>query len=107
MPGSRVNSMRGSKPPRWKKRQPSLGGAKCASRTAELQLCSEARSGREPGTRLLCPGRALPRLTSLLCFLPRKEQAAGGLEMPLAPSWPQLRSCLAFAPRPQTSLGRA
>ena len=27
--------------------------------------------------------------------------------MPLAPSWPQLRSCLAFAPRPQTSLGRA
>ena len=84
-----------------------LGRAECASSTAELQLCSEARSGRVPGVRLLCPGRALPRLASLLGFLPRKEQAARGWDKPLAPSWPQLPSCLAFAPRPQASLGRA
>ena len=59
------------------------------------------------GARLLCPGRALPRLASQLGFLPRKEQAERGWGTPLAPSWPQLRSCLAFAPRPQASLGRA
>ena len=63
-----------------------LAGAECASRTAELQLCSEARSGRVAGARLLCPERALPRLDSLLGFLPRKKQAAGGWESPLAPS---------------------
>ena len=49
----------------------------------------------------------MPRLASLLVFLPRKEQAARGWDKPLAPSWPQLPSCLAFAPRPQASLGRA
>ena len=30
-----------------------LGRAECASSTAELQLCSEARSARVPGVRLL------------------------------------------------------
>ena len=69
------------------------------------QLCSEARSGRVAGARLLCPGRALPRLASLLGFLPRKEQAARGWETPLAPSWTQLRSCLSFAPRPRHPWG--
>ena len=34
-------------------------------------------------------------------------QRTRGWETPLAPSWPQLRSCLAFAPRPQASFGRA
>ena len=109
-----MNSWRGGEPPRGKKRQPSLvwlkpylAGAECASRTAELQLCSEARSGRVPVVRLLCHGRDLPRLALLLGTLPRKEQAARGWEMPLVPSWPQIRSCLAFAPRPQASLGRA
>ena len=53
-----------------------------------------------------CPGRALPRLASLLGFLPRKEPAVRGGETPLAPSWPQLRSCLAFEPRPLASFGR-
>ena len=108
-----MNSRRGGEPPRGKKRQPScvlpkpcLAGAECASRTAELQLFSQARSGRVAGERLLCPGQALPRLASLLGFLPRKEQGARGWETPLAPSWPQLRSFLAFAPRPQASLGR-
>ena len=83
-----MNSMRGSKPPRAKERQPScvrlkpcLAGAECTSSTAELQLCSEALSGRVPGSRLLCPGRGLPRLASLLGFLHRKEQAARGWEM--------------------------
>ena len=66
--------------------KPYLAGAECASRTAELQLCSEARSGRVAGARLLCPGRALPRLASLLGFLPRKEQAARGWETSLVPS---------------------
>ena len=61
----------------------------------------------DAGARLLCPGRALPRIASLLGFLPRKEQAARGWETPLAPFWPQLRSCLVFAHRPQASLGRA
>ena len=113
-PLSRVNSWRGGEPPRGKKRQrsllwlkPYLAGAECASRTAELQIYSEARCGRVAGARLLCPGRALPDFASLLGFLPRKEQAARGWETPLVPSWPQLRSCLAFAPRPQASLGRA
>ena len=112
-PGSRVNTWRGAEPPRGKKRQPSLfwlksylAGAECASRMAELQLCSEARSGRVAGARLLCPGRALPRLASLLGFLPRQEPAARGWESPLAPSWPQLRSCLAFEPRTLASFGR-
>ena len=66
--------------------KPYLAGAECASRTAELQLCSEARSGRVAGARLLCPGRALSRLASQQGFLPRKEQAARGWETPLAPS---------------------
>ena len=113
-PGSRVNGWRGGEPPPGKKRQPSLvwlkpylAGAECASRTAELQLCSEARSGRVAGSRLLCPGRALPRLASMLGFLPRKEPAARGWETALATSWPQLCSCLAVAPRPQASFERA
>ena len=108
-----MNSMRGSKPPRAKERQPScvrlkpcLAGAECTSSTAELQFCSEARSGRVAGARLLCPGRALTRLVSVLGFLPRKEHAAGGWESPLSPSWPQLHSYLAFARRPLVSLGR-
>ena len=37
--------------------------------------------------------------------LPAQEGA--GCARTLAPSWPQLRSCLAFAHRPQASLGRA
>ena len=67
-----MNSMRGSKPPRAKERQPScvrlkpcLAGAECTSSTAELQLCSEARSGRVPGTKMLCHRRALRRLALL------------------------------------------
>ena len=40
--------------------KPCLGGSECASSTAELQLCSESRSGRVPGARQLCPGPALP-----------------------------------------------
>ena len=101
-----MNSMRGSKPPRAKERQPScvrlkpcLAGAECTSSTAELQLCSEPRSGRVPGARLLCRGLALPRLALLLGCLSRKEQAAGAWESPLAPFLPQLQSCLAFALR--------
>ena len=108
-----MNSWRGGEPPRGKKRQPSLvwlksylAGAECTSRMAELQLCSEARSGRVAGARLLCPGRAWPRRASLIGFLPRKEPAARGWESPLAPSWPQLRACLAFEPRPLASFGR-
>ena len=66
-----------------------------------------ALSGRVPGARLLCRGRALPRLALLLGFLPRKEQAARGWETPLAPSCLQLCSCLAFALRFQASLRRA
>ena len=76
-----MKSWRGGEPPRGKTRQPSLvwlkpslAGAECASSKAELQLCSEARSGRVAGARLLCPGRALPRLASLLGFLPRKSR---------------------------------
>ena len=45
-----------------------------------------AFASRVAGARLLCPGRALPRLASQLGFLPRKEQAARGWETPLAPS---------------------
>ena len=82
-----------------------MAGPKCASSTAELQLCSEARSGIVAGTRMLCSGRALPRLALLIGFLPRKEQAARGWEMPLAPSWRHLCSCLAFALWPQEGLG--
>ena len=84
--------------------KPCWGGAECASSIAELQLRWEPWSGRVPCTRLLCLGRALPRLAWLLDFLPRKEQSARGWETPLAPSWPQLCSCLAFAPRPQAFL---
>ena len=109
-----MNRWRGGEPPRGKKRQPSLlwlkpylAGAECASRSAELQLCSEARSGRVAGARLLCPGQDLPRLASLLGFLPRKEPAARVWDSPLAPSWPKLRSCLAFERRPMASFGRA
>ena len=87
--------------------KPCLHGAKWASSTAELQLCSEPRSGRVPGARLLCLGLALPRLALLLGCLSRKEQAAGAWESPLAPFLPQLQSCLAFAHRCQASLGRA
>ena len=87
--------------------KPCLARAKCASSRAEFQLCSEARSGRVPGARLLCPGRTLPRLASLLGFLPRKEQPLRSWQTPLAPSWPQLHSCIAFAPRPQSSFWRA
>ena len=72
----------GGEPPRGKKRQPSrvrlkpcLAGSERASSMAELQLCSEASCGRVAGARLLYPGRALPRLASLLGFLPRNEQA--------------------------------
>ena len=75
----------GGEPPRGKRRQPSLvglkpclAGAECASRTADLQLCSEARCGRVAVARLPCPGRALPRLASLIGILTRKEQAARG-----------------------------
>ena len=62
---------------------------------------------RVAGARLLCPGRALRRLASLQGFLPRKEPAARGWDSALAPSWPQLRSCLALAPRPQAYFGSA
>ena len=41
---------------------PYLGRPECTTRTVELLLSSEARSGRVPRRRLLCPGRALPRL---------------------------------------------
>ena len=84
--------------------KPCWGGAECASSIAELQLRWEPWSGRVPCARLLCLGRALPRPAWLLDFLPRKEQSARGWETPLAPSWPQLCSCLAFAPRPQAFL---
>ena len=84
--------------------KPCWGGAECASSIAELQLRWEPWSGRVPCARLLCLGRALPRPAWLLDFLPRKEQSARGWETPLAPSWPQLCSCLAFAPRPQVFL---
>ena len=87
--------------------KPCLAGAECASRTPELQLCSEARSDKVAGARLLCHGRALPRLASLLGFLPRKEPAGRGWQTSLGPSWTQLRSYLAFAPRLKASLGRA
>ena len=119
-PGSQVNSMRGKEPTPGKKGSPAawgspaacsckpcLGGAQCAFSTTENQLSLGARSSRVTGGRLLCPGQALPRLASLLGFLPRKEHAARGLETPLAPSWPQFLFCLAFAPKPQASLGRA
>ena len=46
-------------------------------------------------------------MAAYLADLNEQAQAAHGWETPLAPSWPQLRSCLAFAPRPQASLGRA
>ena len=87
-----MKSWRGGEHPRGKNRQPSLlwlkpylAGAECASRTAELQLCSEARSDRVAGARLLCPGRALPRLASLLGFLPgrRRLREAGRRHWPL------------------------
>ena len=87
--------------------KPCLHGAKCRSSRAELYLCSEPRSGRVPGARLLCRGLALPRFALLLGCLPRKELAAGAWEMPLEPSLPQLQSCLAFALRSQSSLRRA
>ncbi|XP_060264722.1 basic proline-rich protein-like, partial [Ovis aries] len=59
--------------------KPSLAGAECASRAAELPLCSEARSGSVAGARLLCPGRALPRLASSSASFPgrRRLRAAG------------------------------
>ena len=64
-------------------------------RTAELQLCSEARSGRVAGASLLCPGRALPRLSSLLGFLPGRSRLreAGRRHWPL-PGSALLLSCL-------------
>lgn len=65
-----------------------------------LLLCSQARSGRAPGTRLLCPGRALPRRAYLLGLLPGKDQAPGNRGAAQAPFWPQYRSCLALRPRP-------
>ena len=109
-----MNSMRGSKPPRAKERQPScvrlkpcLAGAECTSSTAELQLCSEAGSGRVTGIGPFCHGRALPRLALLLGSLPRKELSERAWETPLVPSLPQLQSCLAFAHRCQAWLGRA
>ena len=46
--------------------------------------------------------------TCLAARLPAQEGAGcARLGDALAPSWPQLRSCLAFAPRPQASLGRS
>ena len=119
-PGSRVHRTSGREPPPGKRRQPSrlllqalLGWSRVRLQyrraPAPLRALiwqSSLREAALPGARLAqtCLGRALPRLAWLLDFLPRKEQSARGWETPLAPSWPQLCSCLAFAPRPQAFL---
>ena len=109
-----MQSQQGSEPPRGNRRQPSPFKLKALLARCQVRLQYGRALALLRGpiwqSSWLEVALSWERLaqTCLAARLPAQEGAGcARLGDALAPSWPQLRSCLAFAPRPQASLGRS